>query len=172
MRPGSGPGFVSERLDEPRHVTAAFNCGEPALNSWLVQHAAHAGKMNTARTFVWTVPGGTNVVAYYAACAHLLQRADAPNNVGRGAPEIIPAVLLAKLALDTKLHGRGLGAELLWDALSRLVGLNQEVAARAVVVDALHEPAAAFYARYGFRPTPENPLRLVQKMSDIERAIG
>jgi hypothetical protein len=44
------------------------------------------------------------------------------------------------------------------------------VAARFVVVDALHEKAAGFYQHHGFRRIPDT-LRLIQKVSDIAAAL-
>lgn len=44
-------------------------------------------------------------------------------------------------------------------------------AARIVVVDAISAQAAAFYDHHGFTPIPNNPNRLVQKMSDIASAL-
>lgn len=36
---------------------------------------------------------------------------------------------------------------------------------------ALDEHAAAFYARHGFVPTPEDPLRLYLRMKDIRAGL-
>ena len=91
--------------------------------------------------------------------------------MGRGSPDSIPAVLLARLALGASLHGEGLGGELLWDALSRAAAAADIAAARVVVVDAIDDRAARFYAHHGFVAVPENPNRLVQKMSDIHAAL-
>ena len=79
-------------------------------------------------------------------------------------------MLLARLTLDQSLHGQGLGGVLLADALERIVVATQTVAARFVVVDALHERAAAFYEHYGFKRIP-GTLRLVQKVSDVAAAL-
>jgi len=78
--------------------------------------------------------------------------------------------LLARLALDQSLQGQGLGGVLLADALERIVVATQTVAARIVVVDALHERAATFYENYGFKRIP-GTLRLVQKVSDVAAAL-
>lgn len=43
---------------------------------------------------------------------------------------------------------------------------TRTVAARYVVVDALHEKAAGFYAHHGFEPLPD-PLRLVRRVASI-----
>jgi GNAT superfamily N-acetyltransferase len=84
--------------------------------------------MRTARTFGWHAEDEL-VVAYFSLAAHLVVRAELPPKVARGAPEAIPAVLHARLALDRSLHRRGLGGELLLDALSRAVQASEVAAA-------------------------------------------
>jgi len=161
--------FSSEELRDD-HRCDAFDSGNPALDGWLRGHALHAAGMNTGRTFVWH-SGDREVRAYFTLAAHLMERATLPPRVGRGSPAMIPAVLLARLALDRGLQGQGLGAELLWDALSRGVAANRQAAARLVVVDAFDDGAASFYAHHGFLPVDNNPRRLVQKLSSIESAL-
>jgi GNAT superfamily N-acetyltransferase len=161
--------FRSERLDPERHDIRGFSCGEPSLDTWLREQAMPATARHTARTWVW-VDEGSVVVAYYALAAHKVAREDVPNRIGRGGPVEIPAVLLARLALSNSLRGQGLGAVLVADALQRIVDATQTVAARLVVVDALHERVARFYELLGFRRIPGS-LLLVQKVSDIEAAL-
>jgi GNAT superfamily N-acetyltransferase len=162
--------FVSETLAE-HHLLEEFASGNHALDDWLHHHARHAQSMRTARTFVWH--GGEKVVvAYFSLAAHLVVRADLPPRLGRGSPDAIPAVLLARIALDRSLQGQGLGGELLVDALSRAVQASDVAAARLVVVDAIDEAAAAVYEHHGFVAVPGNRQRLVQKVSDIAAALG
>jgi GNAT superfamily N-acetyltransferase len=162
--------FISERLNES-HDLDPFASGVETLDAWLRRHAVHARRTRTAQTFVWR-RGDQRVVAYFSLAAHLVVRADLPRRVGRGSPDAIPAILLARLALDRSLHGEGLGGELLWDALSRACAASDIAAARLVVVDAIDIAAAAFYQHHGFVPVPGNPNRLVQKVSDIAAALA
>jgi GNAT superfamily N-acetyltransferase len=162
--------FVSETLAD-HHLLDKFSSGNPALDAWLQRHARHAQSMRTAQTFVWHTEDQV-VVAYFSLAAHLVVRAELPTRIGRGSPDAIPAVLLARLALDRSLHGQGLGGELLVDALSRTVQASDVAAARLVVVDAIDEAAASFYEHHGFVAVPDNPQRLVQKISDIAAALG
>jgi len=160
----------SEALDPPRHGTAGFDSGEPTLDTWLREHAAGAEARRVARTFVWCDDGDT-VIGCYSLAGHTLRREDVPRRLAHGSPVEVPAVLLARLALDRRRHGQGLGGALLADALTRVVAATALVAARFVVVDALHEPAACFYERHGFRRIPHT-LRLAQKVSDIAAALA
>lgn len=161
--------FIVARLDEA-HDLEGFRSGRPELDDWLARHALDADARRTARTFVWH-RGDRVVVAYYTLTAHLLQPERLPRSMGRGGPHQIPAVLLARLALDHSLPGRGLGGALLADALERVIVATETVAARFVVVDAIDEGAADFYAHHGFRRIPGS-LRLVQKVADIAAALN
>lgn len=49
-----------------------------------------------------------------------------------------------RLALDRGLEGRGLGAQLLADALARIIAASRSVNVRVVVVDAIDQEAAGF----------------------------
>lgn len=164
------PQFLSEALGAD-HVLADFDSGKPELDGWLRESAAHAASMRTAKSFVWHA-GDHVVVAYFSLAAHQVVRATMPKRLARGAPDAIPAILLGRLALDRRLHGQGLGGELLWDAMTRAVLASELAAARVIVVDALDEGAAHFYEHHGFLRVPGNNLRLIQKVSDVAAALG
>ena len=85
---------------------------------------------------------------------------------------VIPAYLLARLALDVDWHGQGLGAELLHDAMDRIVTAADAVSGRLIVVDAIDDTATAFYRHHDFQPVCDNPHRLVIKVSTARKAIG
>lgn len=164
-------GYRSEALEPARHDLSGLDSGEPELDGWLRQHAAGAEARRVARTFVWVADERPDlVVGYYSLTGHRLVRDALPAGISRGSPTEIPAVLLARLALDRREQGRGTGGAMLADAMGRIVVATQTVAARFVVVDALHERAAAFYEHHGFRRIP-GTLRLVQKVSDIAAAM-
>jgi GNAT superfamily N-acetyltransferase len=160
--------FVSEALHQ-HHLCAQFRSGKPVLDEWLARHALDAERRRTARTFVWHHEDGA-VVAYYSLAAHLIIRDDLPRTIGRGNPAQIPALLLARLALDVTLHGQGHGGTLLAEAMSRAVLAAESAGARFVVVDAIDEDAARFYQHHGFRAIPDT-RRLIQKVSDIAAAL-
>ena len=162
--------FGSERL-RVEHVLTGFDSGEPVLDDWLIGSALNADRSGTARTFVWS-DDELQVVAFMIMCPHEIRREVLPSKVARGTPNVIPAILLARLALDRRLHGEGLGAQLLVDAIGRAVDAVRLAGGRFIVIDALHERAAAFYRRFGFQEVPDVPLRLVMKASDDAASLG
>ena len=161
--------IVSEALHE-RHDRSRFRCGVASLDDWLSRHALHAERRRTARTFVWHM-GDAGVVAYYSLAAHLIVRDELPPAIGRGDPGRIPALLLARLALDSSLHGKGCGGLLLVEAMSRAVRASESAGARYLVVDAVDERAADFYSHHGFRRAP-GTHRLVQRVTDVAAALA
>ncbi len=152
------------------HDLASFHCGRPALDEWLALHARTATGQGT-RTYV-LLDEDRLVAGYFAIAPHLVERAELPHAIVRGAPSRIPAVLLAKLALHERLHGHGLGAELLIGALSSIVAAARAAGGKLIVVEAIDEVAASFYRHYDFRPTGSDPHRLVMKLSTAARALG
>ena len=160
--------FVSEPLAAAHGITD-FDSGRPELDEWLKRTALHAQANRTARTFVWHRGDGV-VLAWFSLAATAVRRDDVPARTGRGSPETIPALLLARLAVDRSMQGRGVGADVLGDAMRRAVAATEQIGARLLVVDAIDERAAGFYERYGFARIP-GQLRLAQKISDIAAAI-
>lgn len=148
-----------------------FSCGREELDSWLYAHALDSERRDIARTFV-VCRGNRRVVGYYSLTIGSVRMADAPRKLVRGLPGYpIGMVLLARLAIDRKEQGTGLGAELLADALRRALHAGESAAARLIVVDALDDQAARFYQRFGFIPAPEHPLRLFRRLKDIRASL-
>jgi GNAT superfamily N-acetyltransferase len=160
--------FVSEVLG-CQHVTAQFHCGYPELDRWLQTSAARGIAQDTSRTYVWH--SGDNIVKAYSTLAgHVLERSVLSRGQQRSLPAQIPAILLAKLALDASLQRQGLGGQLLLDALGRCVQAGQVIGVRYVVVDPIDDQAAAFYGHYGFTPIP-GTTRMLRRLASIREDI-
>jgi GNAT superfamily N-acetyltransferase len=152
------------------HDLASFHCGRPELDEWLTCHARNAIGQGT-RTYV--LLGDDRVLAgYFAIAPHLVEREELPPRIGRGAPSKIPAVLLAKLALHERLHGQGLGAELLVRALRTIVTAARAAGGKLIIVDAIDQAAASFYRRHDFQSVGSDPHRLVMKISTAARTLS
>lgn len=152
------------------HALDSFSCGNSDLDQWLSLHARQATRQGT-RTYLLVEGDSEAVVGYFAIAPHTLARDEAPRRIGRGAPRAIPAILLAKLALDRRFQGQGLGDELLVYALTKIVTAARAAGGKLVVVDATDETAASFYRAHSFQPSPADPLRLAMKLSTVAREL-
>jgi predicted N-acetyltransferase YhbS len=145
------------------HDVAAFD--------FLKKHALQNLRNQSARTYVAT--RGRVVVGYYTLAAGSVRREDSPARVAKGlAAHPVPVILLARLAVDLRERGQGLGAGLLKDALLRAVQAADIIGCRAVLVQAKDDAARAFYERFGFAPAPGDPLRLFLLMKDVRASLG
>jgi GNAT superfamily N-acetyltransferase len=142
------------------HDVSKFGCGKATLDEFLKLHALSKQRAMLSRTYV--VTSGSSVVAYFTLAHISIKQEEAPKKFGRGMPTSIPAILLARLAIDTEFRGRGLGRSLFTDAVRRTWAVMNEGPApvRFLVVDAKDEDAKAFYERFDMVPSPGNPLRL------------
>lgn len=142
----------------PSHDLEAFDCGEPALNDWLKQRALK-NESRFSRTYV--VCDGNRVVAYVCIAAGAVERAAAPGKLRRNAPDSVPVSIIGRLAVDRDYAGRGLGADILADALRRIALASQSIGIGAVMVQAKDERAKRFYlACAEFQEFPEDSRTL------------
>ncbi len=168
----ANPDYASSLLDPEIHDLTLFDSGEPELDTWPREHATAAARARVAHTFVWVDIVSTAVVAYYSLCAHAVPREGAPNRIGRGVPDPVPAALIAKLALDRSLQGMRLGGVLLADALERIIATGEAgLAVRAIVVDASTDRGRSLYARFGFVPSPRRADRMIVRAGTIAKGL-
>ena len=159
-----------ERL-AAHHALGDFVSGHGDLDRWLCEAAKTADRAGTARVYVW-MDDTDDVVGYLAIAPHTVRREELPSAVGRGAPDVIPGFLLARLAVSESLHGRGHGGELLAVALDRILSAIRLGGGRVIVVDAIDDRARGFYEHFGFRPVPANPDRLIMKASTAAASLS
>lgn len=140
----SEPGLSAPVPLTAEHDLSGFDCGEPALNDWL-RHRALKNESRFSRTYV--VCEGRRVVAYFCISAGAVERAAAPGKVRRNAPDSIPVSVIGRLAVSRDHAGKGLGADILADALRRIAVASQSIGIGAVLVQAKDEAAKRFYIR-------------------------
>ena len=169
---------MSRRFSDPvaltaEHGTAGFDCGVASLNTWLIRHAVQAAAVGSARTFVVTdAEQSGRVVGYHALTAASVEDERATARAKKGMPRHpIPAVLLARLAVDSSVAGRGLGASLLRDAMLRTLTAADELGIRVLLVHAIDDTARAFYEHFGFEASPTDPLNLQLLIKDLRASI-
>jgi hypothetical protein len=85
-----------------------------------------------------------------------------------------PIALRARLGVDQRHEGQGLGAALLLDVITRVAGLSEAIGCRGLQVHAESEPARSFDEHLipEFERSPSNPLHLLLLLNDIRRSLG
>jgi len=154
----------------PDHDLSSFDCGEPVLDDWLKGRAA-SNESRFSRTYV--VCEGNLVVGYYCISAGAVERAVAPGKLRRNAPNSIPVSILGRLAVSRSHAGRGLGSDLLADALKRIALASQSIGIGAVMVQAKDEAAKRFYlSRAEFDEHPADSRTLYLPIETVVAAFS
>lgn len=152
--------------------TADFDSGEESLDRYLADRALTNHLADLGRCYV-CVDGDTDkVLGYYTLSAVAVEHADLPGKVRRNAPNPVPAVLMGRLAIDTKAQGSGLGRFLVRDAILSTLAAADRIGVRILLVHALHEQAATFYEKLGFKRSPTDQLHLYLLLADARKSLG
>jgi GNAT superfamily N-acetyltransferase len=163
---------VSLRAPQPIEAgqrLAEFNCGVAALDDWLRRRALANQASGASRTFV--ICEGQVVAGYSALASGAVDVAAATGRFRRNMPDPIPVAILARLAIDRRYQGRGLGRLLFRDAALRVLNAADAIGIRGILVHAISDEAAAFYRAVGFDPSPLDPMTLMVTLADVRKAL-
>ncbi len=169
------PSYVIPSLLRADHVLEGFRSTSAEQTEWLVAQARGSHGGGFTRTFVVVESGGHDVVAYYAWTMAGLGFEAAPVRVtAGGGRHQVPVALLARLAVDERHEGRGLGTQLLRDVVARTLEVGSRIGCRGLLVHCETEAAREFYLRVlpSFAPSPSDPMHLLLLMKDLRRALG
>ena len=165
-------------LQEPRLLKyederARFQSGNAEIDDWFHRFTWQNHASGNARVFVATQ--GPETLGFYALATGAVERIRLPESLKpRRRPDPCPVLLLARLAVDLRAQGRGIGAALLTDALLRTYRLSNDVGFTALLVHCANDRAREFYLNQSsnFVPCPgaENhlvlPLRALREFID------
>ena len=143
------------------HDRIAFDCRVPALNLYLRNYALQNQKKGIVRNYVTTRADGKVVVAYYSLVYAAIDQKRLPAKLVKGLGKYdIPVMLLARLAVDHREQGKGIGKALLKDAILRTIQAAEIAGLKLLLVHAKDQAAAEFYRKHGFEPVLDDPLKL------------
>lgn len=91
---------------------------------------------------------------------------DAPERLARG-----PYNALARLAVDHRWQGQGIGAALLRDAMLRTLQAADIAGIRAFAVHAKYEEAKRFYEHFDLIASPTDPMHLFLLLKDLRTIL-
>ena len=115
---------LPEWREEPiakKHDRASFDCGEPALNEFLRQHARQSHDKGTAKTFLAiSESDGKTILGFYSLCPASLEYSQYRRSFAKASlRHDVPVFRLGRLAVNRAVQGQGLGGELVLAAGER-----------------------------------------------------
>ncbi|MCP4216923.1 MAG: GNAT family N-acetyltransferase [bacterium] len=152
------------------HSVEDFDYGHPLLNTWLKRYAWQNLQANAAGTYVICIEN--EVVGFYSLAVGAIDHAAATARIKKGlARHPIPPRNDSCTLGDKKCQGMKIGKSLLKDAIVRTLHASQYAGIRAVLVHAKNDKAREFYERFGFEPSPLDPLQLMLLIKDAKKTI-
>jgi GNAT superfamily N-acetyltransferase len=155
------------------HDRSSFDCGEPLLNDYLKKFARQTQDRDGAKTYV--VLAQNQVIGYYTLVLGSVEWDHCPEVVRKGLGKYpLPVLVIARLAIDSRFQGRGLGVGMLKDAFLRALQVADIAGLVALIVDAKSPDAKAYYQhkRFGFEPMPGDPMRLFLPIRALRASQG
>jgi predicted N-acetyltransferase YhbS len=154
-----------------QHRRDGFDCGDAALNEFLFRQAGQQQRRGFGKTYVSVAEDGVTVTGFITVSAGQIATSALPSQMKL--PRYpAPMLRIGRLAVDVRHQGKGIGQDLLAFALRLAVEFSQRVGLYAVVVDAKHDKAKAFYVRLGFIACVDNPLCLYLPIATLEQSVG
>src|ERR1700685_249215 len=145
--------IVIRRLEEHDEVEN-FDCGDDALNNYLKRHAwTNQQKSSIGVSYVALEEGAPRIVlGYFTLAMASVPREMFPKKHVRGLPPYdLPLILMARLAVDRRFAGKGLGHALISEAFKIAIRVADDVGCRGIITDA-YRSRVDWYAGYGFIP--------------------
>lgn len=148
------------------HAVDDFDCGVEPLNRFLQRYAFANQLANASQTYVGL--SGETVVGFHTLVVGEIACDEATDRLRKGlARHPVPVMVLARLAVDARWKGKGLGAGLLKDALLRTRSASEIAGVRAIVVDAKNDEAKRFYRHFEFLDGFADPQQMYLLVKDI-----
>jgi predicted N-acetyltransferase YhbS len=153
-----------------QHRREGFDCGEAALNDFLLRQAGQQQRRGFGKTYVALAEDGVTVTGFVTVSAGQITTASLASQLKL--PRYpAPMLCIGRLAVDMQHQGKSIGQDLLAFTLRLAVEFSQRVGLYAVVVDAKHDKAKAFYVKLGFIACVDNPLCLYLPIVTLEQTI-
>lgn len=155
------------------HDREQFTCGVESLDRYLKTQASQDMRRKANAVFVLVPIDNPEVIAgYFTLCSYGVAPGSVPEAARKHLPRypVVSATLLGRLAVHLDFQGRGLGSALLAEALRKAYENADVVGSCMIVVDAIDERAATFYAAHGFIRLPES-MRLVLPLQTIRELL-
>ncbi|TDB36929.1 MAG: N-acetyltransferase [Actinobacteria bacterium] len=167
-------GLSIQRLSREADLTT-FDCGETALNEYVTRYALKNQFSHFAVTYIASIEDDT--AGFVTLAASQITRAEVDPAVKRVPRYPLPTLTLARLGVDVRWRGRGIGTAMLRFGLTEAVRMADEFGCVGVRLAAKSD-AVGFYERFGFvlieplGTSAASTVPMFLPLNQIEDALG
>lgn len=161
--------FYSQALG--KQDRASFASGNEKIDHYFRAVVRQDVKRNYAACYLLVETESKKLAGFYTLSASNIPLTEIPSDIARKLPRYpsVPAVLIGWLARDIAFSGQGVGAMLLYDAVTRI--RRSPIGAHAIFADAIDDAAAAFYRKHLFTPFATKPMSLFLPLATARQLI-
>ncbi len=158
---------IAIELLTAQHDRSGFDCGESTLNEFLQRQSGQLARKGYGKTYVALAADGVRVLGFVTLSVGQVETSTLP--AALKLPRYpAPVLRIGRLAVDRSAQGHGIGQQLMAFALQLSLEFSQQVGLYAVIVDAKHDRAKAFYIALGFKATMDDPLCLYLPIATLK----
>lgn len=171
-------GLTIAKFDKTLHDRSVFSCGFGPIDNFLKSSLSDQVKDGMVTAWMATAEGESSVLGFYTLGAMAVRAEFGPKKWQRARVPDVPVIYIRAVAVRENMQKRRLGTALVIDAMTRCLGIADQMGAAAIVLDVLDgndfDRRWKFYADLGFRPLgdPDNPRRVYIPMADIRATLG
>ena len=162
--------LISIKEVTPKSVLKQFDCDISALNEFLSRYAIKNNDLGIGKTFV-ALDNRNRVVGYFTLATAQVAYQEIPSEYKGKLPKYpIPALRIARLAVNKDMKGKGIGKWLLAQAFLKILQVADITGLYLIIVDA-KESSKGFYEHYGFQKFLDIDLSYFILVDTVRKAI-
>lgn len=166
----TGHSLVSIKEIRHKSLLKKFDCGIEKLNEFLSRYAIKNEELGIGRTFV-ALNNNNRISGYFTLATAQVAYQEIPDKYRDKLPKYpIPALRIARLAVNKELQGSGLGKWLLSQIFIKAIQVADITGLYLIIVDT-KETSKSFYEHYGFQKFMDEDLSYFMLVDTIRKAI-
>lgn len=149
-----------------------FCCGVSRIDNFFKNNARKDHEAYKVRVFIAHLEGESAPIGFYSLTLTAILPSEISENAQKKFARVnaVPAIYLAMLGVSENYKKKGVGPALMQNAISRALLISDHAGAYAIVLDALNEQVAKYYAELGFEPFIEGDLRMFLELATVRGA--
>lgn len=162
--------LVSVKEISPKSTLKKFDCEVDALNEFFSRYAVKNDELGIGKTFV-ALDEKNQIAGYFTLATAQVSYQEIPDDFRGKLPKYpIPALRIARLAVNKDLKGKGIGKWLLAQAFTKAIHVADVTGLYFIIVDA-KEASKSFYEHYGFHKFFDEDLSYFILLDTVRKAM-